>query len=316
MKLFTKVFLLLGLSLLLTQAAHATKRLSIKSEPSGARVNIGGLGQLEKSTFIGLTPILSDLDDYWFDGPNSVEIRYLGEPVVMTVAKEGYETKTEIITKGPYEWVSADGKIKKHYYVVVATDFNIKLEPARSSPILSGSPQPAFNPPADTTWYRRAPDEINQKARLKLERALSIKASETNADELFAEAVVCGPLLWETLKEHAGKELEESLRLSFIMSMPRRATKEGRSFLKSELKQSFWNLFIDKVKVSSPIAVRRASKPEVEYYWSTISFNIEEPLFVVDIGERKVLFNFLVKNGEPRIFWMDIVGNLAGGTNK
>jgi hypothetical protein len=200
---------------------------------------------------------------------------------------------------------------------VKSTDFYIKLEPARSSPILSGSPQPAFNPPADAAWYRRASDEINQKAKLKLERALSIKASETNADDLFAKAVVCGPLLWEALKDQTDTALRESLRLNFIMLIPKGATKEGRSFVKPEPKQSFWNLFMEKVKGSNSTLVRRASKPELEYYWSTISFNIEEPLFVVDIGNREVLFNFVVENGEPKIFWVDIVGDLAaGGANK
>lgn len=316
MKLFTKATLLLALSLLVPQVVRANKRLSIKSEPSGALVSVGKLGHMEKSTVVGVTPILSELDDFWFDGPNNVEIRYLGEPMLMTVSKEGYETKTELITKGPFEWISPDGKTKKQYYVVLSTDFNIKLEPAKSAPILSGAPQLAFNPPANATWYKRAPEEINQKAKLKLERALSIKAAATNAEEFLAEAVVCGPLLWEALKDQAGKELDESLRVNFIMSFPRQVTKEGRSFVKSGPKQSFWNLFIEKVKGSSSAFVRRASKPEVDYYWSTISFDIEEPLFVVDIGERKVLFNFIVKDGEPKIFWMDIVGNTAATTNK
>ena len=316
MKIFARVILLSALLGLLPQTAQASKRLSIRSEPSGASVNIGKLGQGENATFIGVTPILSNLDDYWFDGPNGAEIRYLSEPIIMNISKDGYETKTEIITKGPFEWVSSDGTIKKRYYVVVSTDFYVKLEPAKSSPILRGSPQQAFTPPADAAWYKRAPEEINQRAKLKLERALSIKAADIKADDLFAEAVVCGPLLWETLKDQTGKELQESLPLSFIMSIPRPTTKEGRSFLKPEQKQSFWNYFMDKVKGNNSVSVRRASKPEVDYYWSTISFNIEEPLYVVDMGERKVLFNFLVKNGEPKIFWMDIVGDLAGGTEK
>jgi hypothetical protein len=316
MKFFARVTLLLALLGFLPQAAQAHKRLSIKSEPSGASVHISKVGQVENSTFIGVTPILSNLDDYWFDGPNRAEIRYLNEPIIMNISKDGYETKTEIITKGPFEWVGSDGTNKKRYYVVVTTDFYVKLEPARSSPILSGSSQQAFTPPTDATWYKRAPEEINQKAKLKLERAFSIRAADTKADDLFAEAVVCGPLLWEALKDQTGKDLQESLPLNFIMSIPRPATKEGRSFSKPEQKQSFWNYFMEKVKGSNSVSVRRASKQEVDYYWSTISFNIEEPLYVIDIGKRKVLFNFLVKNGEPKIFWIDIVGDLVGATNK
>jgi len=316
MKLFTRILLLFTLSFLLPQDAHASKRLSIRSEPSGADVDMSRLGQVELAKSLGITPILSELEDYFFDGPNSKEIRYLSEPIVMTVSKEGYEAQTEIITKGPFEWVSPDGMDEKRYYVLTSTDFYFKLEPAKKTPALSGPPEQAFTPPADATWYKRASDEINQKAKAKLEHALSVKGADTKADDLLAKGVVCGPLLWEALKDQAGKDLQESMPLNFIMSMPRPATKEGRSFLKAESKQLFWNYFIEKVKGSSSASVRRASKPEVDYYWSTISFNIEEPLFIVDIGERKVLFNFLVDNGEPKIFWMDIVGDQAGGANR
>ena len=45
--------------------------------------------------------------------------------------------------------------------------------------------------------------------------------------------------------------------------------------------------------------------------WATIPFDIEEPLYIADFGKQKVLVNFTVKNGEPKIFWMDIVGDLA-----
>lgn len=316
MKFFTQAILLLALSLLLPHAAQATRRLSIKSEPSGASVDISSVGTIEPANSIGVTPILSEMENFWFDGPSSSEIQFLAEPIVMTIGKEGYESKSEIITKGPFEWVSSDGTIKKQYYVLVSAEFSFKLELAKSSAILTGPPQQAFIPPTNATWYKRAPEEINQKAKLKLERALSIKAADTNVDDLFAGAVVCGPLLWETLKGQAGKELQESLAVEFISTSPGQATTEGRSFSKLEQRQLFWNAFIETIKGNNSAVVRRASKVEVEYYWSTISFDIEEPLYVADIGSRKVLFNLAVKNGEPKIFWMDIVGDLARGKSK
>lgn len=315
MRRLVQLTLLLSLSLLVPHVTRAEKRLSIKSEPVGARVHIGKVGQVEAGTLIGVTPILSALEDYWFEGPTNTEIQFLAEPIVMSVSKEGYETKTELITKGPFEWVSADGTEKKHYYVLISNDLNIKLDAATSSPTLLGPPQPPFTPPIDATWYRRALEEVNSKARSKLEKVLSAKGTETNAEVLFADSVVCGPLLWERLRSQAGKELQESLQVSFIMSIPRKVTREGRNFSKPIQKQLFWNLFMDGIKGKSSTLVRRASKPELEYYWSTISFNIEEPLFVVDIGELKVLMCFVVKEGETRLFWMDIVGDLGPRTN-
>lgn len=308
MKLLVQTALMLIAMILLPITAQANKRLSIKSEPSGAKVEIVSMGQGPLS--IGITPILSEMDDYWFDGPSSTETRYLDEPLFMRVSKEGYETKTEKITKGPFEWVSSDGATKKRYYLLTSTDFIIKLNPIKSSSSLSSTQQQPFIPPPDATWYKRATEEINQRAKSKLERALSAKASDTNTETLFAEGVVCGPLLWEVLRDQAGKELQDALQTNFIMTMPKQMTKEGRTFLKPEQKRSFWNIFMERIKDNNSVVVRRATKPEIDYYWSTISFNIEEPLYVVDIGNRKVLFNFLIENGEPNIFWMDIVGNL------
>lgn len=289
-------------------AAQASKRLSINSEPSGAKIEIGSAGK--EPLPVGITPILSEMDDYWFDGPSNTEIRHLADPLFMRVSKEGYETRTEIITKGPFEWVSSDRLTKKRYYLLVSTDFFIKLDPIKNSSSLSSTQQEPFIPPPDANWYKRATEEINQRAKSKLERALSAKATDTTIETLFAEGVVCGPLLWEALRDQAGKELQEALQTNFIMTMPRRITKEGRTFLKPEQKRLFWNIFMENIKSNNSIGVRRATKPEIDYYWSTISFNIEEPLYVVDIGNRRVLFNFLVENGEPKVFWMDIVGNL------
>jgi hypothetical protein len=93
--------------------------------------------------------------------------------------------------------------------------------------------------------------------------------------------------------------------------MPVPAKKEGRGFVKPDQKRSFWNAFMEKIKGSNSTSIRRATKPEIDYYWSIISFDIEEPLYVADIGNQRILFCFLVKNGEPNVFWMDIVGETA-----
>lgn len=307
MKLFSKMICLLPLVLTLPIVAQANRRLSIKSEPSGAKVEIGRVGAGEKPVSIGMTPILSDIADFWFDGPSGADSPYLAEPVLLSVSKEGYETKTELITKGPFEWSSPDGKLKKSYYVLTSADFNVKLEALKSPSGPNASSPQAFIPTPRDTWYKRAPDEINQKAKLKLERALSAKANEADVEPLFAEVVVCGPMLWDALRGEAGKELQESLGVDFVMSIPTKVTKEGRRFLKPEEKRIFWNTFLEKIRGGSGVTVRRATKPEIDYYWSTISFDIEEPLYAVDMGARSVLFQFLTKNGEPKIFWVDIV---------
>lgn len=158
--------------------------------------------------------------------------------------------------------------------------------------------------------YKRATDEINQKAKSLLENALSLKSDAVNLDSISSGPIACGPLLWEAIKESAGKELRDATPVVMIINASTPLQKEGRGLMKPEQKRAFWNLFVDKVKSGNSFIIRKAETPEIAYFWATIPFDIEEPLQIIDFGKTKVLVNFTVKNGEPKIFWLDIVGDL------
>lgn len=159
--------------------------------------------------------------------------------------------------------------------------------------------------------YKKADDAINQKAGTILENALAGKAVETNITSISDDAIACGPLLWDALKLYAGKELFEAHRMVAVIGTKPPLTKEGRGFRTQSEKLAFWKLFVEKVRQNTPVSIRKAKGNEIQYYWATIPFDIEEPLFVADLGKQQVLVNFTVKNGEPKIFWMDIIGDLA-----
>jgi hypothetical protein len=159
--------------------------------------------------------------------------------------------------------------------------------------------------------YKKASDEINQKAKSILESALMAKADAVNLESISDGIIVCGPLLWDALKDQAGKELREAKLMMVVIGSAKPLTKEGRGIVTMEQKRAFWKLFVEKVKANNSFMVRKAEAPEIQYYWATIPFDIEEPLYIVDFGKVKVLVNFTVKNGEPKLFWMDIVGDLA-----
>ncbi len=159
--------------------------------------------------------------------------------------------------------------------------------------------------------YKKASDEINRKAKSMLESALMAKADAVNLESISDDAIACGPLLWDALKDQAGKELREAKLLLVVIGAAKPLTKEGRGIVTSEQKRAFWKLFAEKIKANNSFSVRKAEAPEIQYYWATIPFDIEEPFYIVDFGKVKVLVNFTVKNQEPKIFWMDVVGDLA-----
>lgn len=79
---------------------------------------------------LGTTPFKKQMDAYFFYyGPRFATSSYIPAPMSLTVSKEGYVSKTIIITKGPYEWVSLNGVNRMIYFVVSSPEFHIKLEP-------------------------------------------------------------------------------------------------------------------------------------------------------------------------------------------
>ncbi len=298
MRNFTRITLALMLLFLASVVTEAKKRFSITSEPSGAQVEMGG-------QILGKTPIETELDDFWFDGPSEREPRFLSDPVVIKITKDGYAQKTTVIARGPFEWINSDLSARKIYFVIGSSDIKLKLEAVGvTTPVQDSSSQNLSMP---GNWYRRAPDDINRKAKDKLERVLSTKSVDVDTDQLFAGGVVCGPSLWEALSQ---MKLDSAVSMDLVMKLPKVSTRQAKFFKTSSQKRAFWNAIIEKIKGDNSIFVRGATRAEIDYYWATISFNITEPLFIVDIGKSRVLFNFLVKNGEPQIFWMDIIGSL------
>lgn len=295
MNTLSRIALTLTLFLLASAPSEAKKRLSITSEPSGAQVEMGG-------QIIGQTPIETDLDDFWFDGPSEREPRFLNVPVVIKLTKTGFAPKQAVISRGPFDWISADLLTRKVYFVVGAS-VKVKLDS------ISRTETPIEEPSSgNVNWYKRASQEINRKARDELQKVLSSKPVDVDTETLFASGTVCGPLLWEAL---ASKELDSALTMDLIMKLPKASKKQGKFFKTSSQKRAFWDAFIQEIREGNSVFVRGATREEIDYYWATIPFNIEEPLFVVDIGKHRVLFNFLVKDGKPQIFWMDIIGELT-----
>ena len=65
--------------------------------------------------------------------------------------------------------------------------------------------------------------------------------------------------------------------------------------------EKVWNEV--KKEVSENYQIRKANVDELKYYWSTISFDIEEPLFILETENHNYILNFLKK--EMKLLWID-----------
>jgi hypothetical protein len=86
---------------------------------------------------------------------------------------------------------------------------------------------------------------------------------------------------------------------------------QGRGITKEDQKRLLWSRLKEKLGAAAgrPV-IRNANSKEISFYWAMIPFDIEEPLLVADLGKERLLVNFVVKEGKPNFFWLDIVGDL------
>ncbi|MGH9740486.1 MAG: PEGA domain-containing protein [Candidatus Acidiferrales bacterium] len=101
------------------------ENLTITTSPPGARVEINGL-------FAGTTPYTSDYPGGYFHKPHTIFGSRLDRAMVLTVSKDGYLQEKMTITKGPFPWVSVNGRHHGNYFLLKAARFDIQLQPASS----------------------------------------------------------------------------------------------------------------------------------------------------------------------------------------
>ena len=78
---------------------------------------------------------------------------------------------------------------------------------------------------------------------------------------------------------------------------------EGKLFQTAAEVKAFGKLFRRTYKFDSTSRVRRPTPAELSLYWAMISFDITEPIFVVESKRAKILAQFVEK--EMKIMWID-----------
>lgn len=154
--------------------------------------------------------------------------------------------------------------------------------------------------------YKKATEEINDKAKVLLEKALSKPAAEFDVDKTFGKsAIMCGPFVWDIVKD--GNNFKDATPVKLIVNG---VVKEGRGITDTEQKRLMWKRLLEKLGNTIKPTVRKANADEIGFYWAMIPFDIEEPLFIADYGKEKLLVNFIIKSDQPHFFWIDLVKDI------
>jgi hypothetical protein len=161
--------------------------------------------------------------------------------------------------------------------------------------------------------YKKASGEVNRRALDMLSsRPLLAGERAYASDQVFSDKLICGPGLWPKIKDDP--DMKKITKGEVKFKIP---TKNGEQELAGKLFQTndevaaFWKAFRRAYK-SEEATVRRPSREELRIYWAMISFDIEEPLFVVETKSASILVQFVSspsgnasESKELRIFWID-----------
>lgn len=155
--------------------------------------------------------------------------------------------------------------------------------------------------------YKKAPAEVNARAKAALTQALS---GDSAPARFFDSSVMCGPMLWHDLKSSHEALSKDSTPVNMTLPGQQTIQAEGRGLRTPESKTFFWKLVLEKYPALRKGIVRPAKPSEIQYYWYTIPFDIEEPLFAIETPDDVFIVNLTMEGGAPALFWLDRVDDL------
>ena len=157
--------------------------------------------------------------------------------------------------------------------------------------------------------YKKASAEVNAKAKADLEQALS--SSKPPASFLSGE-VICGPVLWDDLKDSRDTLSKDSGEMHVIFHGLKMTVAAARKFDKQEPRSLLWKLVLERFPELRKGTVRAANANEIQFYWVMIAWDIEEPFFAIETPTDVFIAHLGFQNKAATLFWLDRVGRIDG----
>lgn len=146
--------------------------------------------------------------------------------------------------------------------------------------------------------YKRADDEVNEKAKEAIENAFSSDEPSVEIKGLIGRRLICGPGLWKNLKaDEEIAELKKGVVVFRIPTMSEDGKKElvqlqGKLFQSEEEIELFANTLVEQYDFDEARTIRKLNPKELNYHWAMIAWGIEEPIFVVETESHRILMSF------------------------
>ena len=146
--------------------------------------------------------------------------------------------------------------------------------------------------------YKKASPEVNEQAKQHLKTTFTAQAKDADVLSLFESHVICGPGLWPDIKNNPAVS---KLTKGTVTLNEGTQKLEGKLFQSPEEVLIFWNAFKQRTDFTG-LKIRKLIPDELKTFWAMISFDIEEPIFILESPKHKILVDF---TSDGKILWID-----------
>jgi hypothetical protein len=159
--------------------------------------------------------------------------------------------------------------------------------------------------------YKYANAETNKESERIISILLEGSVDAALINDVLSGPVICGPYIWYRLKDYAEtSNLSHSFSPSSIPiykngKIDKYIVMEGRLLRTTEDGNIFWEIFKKHYLQKQKFHIRKLTPEELSELWAMIAWDIEEPIFIAENGNTKILFHFGQKNGKMNLFYID-----------
>ncbi len=133
-----------------------------------------------------------------------------------------------------------------------------------------------------------------EKAKQKIKACLNNKKEYSVAQSML----IIGPNLWTRFKDIKEVNSIEAGKVEFHID---NEVVPGKMSQDIEDTKKIWDVLREEVNGSYKI--RKANEHELRYYWSVISFDIDEPLLIVETKDHNYILDFVEE--DLKLMWLD-----------
>ena len=143
--------------------------------------------------------------------------------------------------------------------------------------------------------YNYCTDDLNNEAIKNIKSCLG----QNDNYSIIQANLTIGNQLWSRFRNiETLKAIKTGKKVIFHID---NTEVEGKMYENTEDSKLVWNEL--RKEITENYVIRKANEVELKYYWSTIAFDIEEPLFILETQKHNYILN-LSKN-ELKLYWLD-----------